>query len=266
VKRIALIGVSGALAIAGMIGCDAVAQEAAERRPKGAQPLGGEHHLVLPVQTELQRLILGKDVSVFVTLDLMGVVKDGTLNQSALGSIRRDLAGAGARDGIVHFRVFHEKTADTHENKRLHEALRGLARAEGFRGAKLDEELRNDDLTWRARVATIDAGRPRSARGDEAGLGTDSVRIYPVRTTLSRYLFEGSDCVVDCLAAPVLEVEDRVRVTIKATVPKLALERKQQILFRVPADQVEERSRVPLQEELRRLANSLGFQRSRVSY
>ena len=146
-KRIALFGVSGVLVIAGMIRFDTVAQEAAERLPKGSEPPGAEHHLVLPVRTELQRLILGKDVSMFVTLDLMGVVKDGSPDQSALRSIRRDLAGAGARDGIVHFRVFHDKTTGSHENKRLHDALRGLARAEGFRGAKIDEELRNDDLS-----------------------------------------------------------------------------------------------------------------------
>jgi hypothetical protein len=144
--------------------------------------------------------------------------------------------------------------------------LRELARTEGFRGAKIDEELRNDDVNWQARVAIIDAGRPGSTRGDEAGLGNNTVRIYPVRTPLSRYLFDGSDCVVDCLAAPVLEVKDRVRVTIKATVPKLDLERRQQLLFRVPAGQVEERSRVPLQEELHGLAKSLGFQRNQFSY
>jgi hypothetical protein len=265
-KKAALFGVAGVLVFAGMIRIDLIAQESTEGRPKSYKSPGGEHHRVLPVQTELQRLILGKDVSVFVTLDLTGVVKDVEPDQSALQSIRRDLAGAGARNGIVHFRVFHDKTADSHENKRLHDALRGLTRTEGFRGAKIDEELRNDDMTWRERVAIIDAGRPGSSRADEAGQGNNTVRIYPVRTPLSRYLFEGSDCVVDCLAAPVLEVEDRVRVTIKATVPKLDLERKQQLLFRVPADQVEERSRVPLQEELHRLANSLGFQRSRVSY
>jgi hypothetical protein len=62
------------------------------------------------------------------------------------------------------------------------------------------------------------------------------------------------------------ETEDRVRVIIKATIAKLDLGRKQQILFRVPADQVEERSRVPLQERLGRLAKSLGFQTSQVSY
>jgi hypothetical protein len=265
-KRIALFGVSGVLVIAGMIRFDLVAQEAAERRPKGVKPPGVEHHLVLPVQTELQRLILGKDVSVFVTLDLMGVVKDGSLNQSALGSIHRDLAGAGARNGIVYFRIFHDKTSDPNQNQRLHDALRGLARAEGFRDAKVDEELRNDDLTWRERITTLDGGRPGSPRGDEAGLGNNAVRIYPVRTPLSRYLFEGSDCVVDCLAAPDLEVEDRVRVTIKATLPKLDLKRKQQIHFRVPAAKVEEHSRVPLQERLHLLAKSLGFQRSMVSY
>jgi hypothetical protein len=264
-KRIALFGVSGVIVIAGMIRFDLVAQEAPEGGPKGAQPPGAKNHLVFPVRTELQRLILGKDVSVFVTLDLMGVVKGGSLNQSALGSIRHDLAGAGARDGIVHFRVFHDKTADSHENKRLHDALRGLARTEGFRGAKIDEELRNDDLTWRERVAGIGAGRPGSLRGDEGGLGNNSVRIYPVRTPLSRLLFEGSDCVVDCRVAPDREVEDRVRVAVKAITGKLDLVRRQEILFRVPFDEDAERKRVRL-ERLDRLAKSLGFQRSRVAY
>jgi hypothetical protein len=42
-------------------------------------------------------------------------------------------------------------------------------------------------------------------RGFTAILGNKTVRIYAVRTPLSRYLFEGSDCAVDCLAAPDLE-------------------------------------------------------------
>src|SRR5262245_59398575 len=135
-KKVALFGVAGVLVLAGMIRIDLAAQESAEGRPKGPKPPRGEHHRALPVRTELQRLILGKDISVFVTLDLTGVVKDGEPDQAALRSIRRDLAGAGARDGIVHFRIFHDKTANSHENKRLHDALRGLAQAEGFRGAK----------------------------------------------------------------------------------------------------------------------------------
>lgn len=97
-------------------------------------------------------------------------------------------------------------------------------------------------------------------------MGNNTVRIYPVRTPLSRFLFEESDCVVDFLVTPDPEVEDRVRVTVKAMAKKLDLARKRQIHFRVPADQVEERLRVPLQERLGRLATSLGFKRSRVSY
>jgi hypothetical protein len=68
-KRIATYGVSLALVIAGMIQFNSVTHEAAERRPKGSEPPGAEHHLVLLVRTELQRLILGKEVSAFVTLD-----------------------------------------------------------------------------------------------------------------------------------------------------------------------------------------------------
>jgi len=157
-KKVALFGVAGVLALAGMIRIDLAAQVSAEGRPKDSKPPGGAHYRVLPVQTDLQRLILGKDVSVFVTLDLTGVVKDAEPDQAALRSIRRDLAGAGARAGIVYFRIFHDKTADSHENKRLHDALRGLARAEGFRGSKVDEERRNDALTWR------DLMRSRSGR------------------------------------------------------------------------------------------------------
>jgi hypothetical protein len=269
-KKIALFGVSGLLIVAGMIRFDLVAQESAEGGRKGPGPPGGEHHLVFPVRTELQRLILGKDISVFVSLDPTGIVKDGELDQAVLQSIRRDLARAGTREGLVHFRIFHGKTSDPTQNRepemQLHKALRGLARAVGIRGAKVDQEFRNDDMTWRDRIATLDGARPGLPGGDEPGLGNDMVRIYPVRTPLSRYIFQGSDCVVDCLVAPDLEVEDRVRVTIKATLPKLDLKRKQQVHFRVPADKVEEHSRVPLQERLHRLAKSLGFQRSMVSY
>jgi hypothetical protein len=260
-----LFGVAGALVLAGMINIDLAAQVSADGRPMGSDPPRGEHHRVLPVQTELQRLILGKDVSVFVTLNLTGVVKDAKPDEAGLRSIRRDLAGAVARDGIVYFRIFHDKTADSHENKRLRDALRGLAQAEGFRGSKVDEEWRNDALTWRERITALNGGPPGLPGGDEPGLGNKTVRIYPVRTPLSRYLFEGSDCVVDCLAAPDEEVEDRVRVAIKAMTGKLDLVRRQEILFRVPFDVVAERSRVRL-ERLDALAKSLGFQRSRVAY
>ena len=82
-------------------------------------------------------------------------------------------------------------------------------------------------------------GRPGLPGSDEPGLGNKTVRIYAVRTPLSRYLFEGSDCVVDCLTAPDREVEDRVRVAIKAMTGKLELVRRQEILFRVPFDDVE---------------------------
>jgi hypothetical protein len=83
-KKAALCGVAGVLVFAGMIRIDLIAQEPTEGRPKGYKSPEGENHRLLPVQTELQRLILGKDVSVFVTLDLTGVVKEGEPDRSAL--------------------------------------------------------------------------------------------------------------------------------------------------------------------------------------
>lgn len=94
-KKVALFAVSGLLVVAGVIRFDLVAQESAKGGRDGPGPPPGEPHRVFPVQTELQRLILGKDISVFVPLDLRGVVKDGELDQAVLQSIRRDLAGAG---------------------------------------------------------------------------------------------------------------------------------------------------------------------------
>jgi hypothetical protein len=264
-KKFAPFGVAGVLVLAGMVRINLNAQESVDGPPTGSKQPRGEHHRVVPVQTELQRLILGKDSSVFVTLDLAGVVKDAEPDQAALLSIRRDLAGAGARNGIVCFRIFHAKTADSHENKRLHDALRRLAQAEGFHGANVDEEWRNDALTWRERIAALDGAPHGLPGGDEPGLGNKTVRIYAVRTPLSRYIFEGSDCVVDCLVTPDQEVEDRIRVAIKAMTGKLDLVRRQEILFRVPFDDVAERSRARL-ERLDRLAKSLGFQRSKVTY
>ncbi len=135
-KKVALFAVSGLLVVAGVIRFDLVAQESAKGGRDGPGPPPGEPHRVFPVQTELQRLILGKDISVFVPLDLRGVVKDGELDQAVLQSIRRDLAGAGGGEGIVHFRVFHDRTSSPNEDKRLHDALKGLARAAGFRARR----------------------------------------------------------------------------------------------------------------------------------
>jgi hypothetical protein len=265
-KLIALFWVSGALVIAGTIRFDLFAQESAAGGRKGLNPPRDKHHLVFPVQTELQRLSLGYDISVVVTLDPMGVVKDGAPTQVALEEIRRDLAGVGAKDGIVYFRIFHDRTSPPNENKRLHDALSELARAEGFRGSKFHEELRNDDMTWRERIAALDEGRPGLPGGDEPGLGTKTIRIYAVKTPLSRYLFGGSDCVVDCFAAPDLAVEDRIRVVIKAMTGKLDIVRKQQIHFRFPIHKIDDRSSVRLHERLDRLAKSLGFSRSTVAF
>ena len=168
------------------------AQESAAGGRKGLNP--PETSIIWFSQSKRngQRLSWGHDISVVVTLDLMGVVKDGAPTQVALEEIRRDLAGAGRKDGIVYVRIFHDKTSPPNQNKRLHDALIGARRAEGFRGSMFDQELRNDDMNWRERIAALDKGRPGLPGGDEPGLGTKTIRIYAVKTPLSRYLFGGA--------------------------------------------------------------------------
>lgn len=210
-KKIALFVVCYMLIVTGMIRFAGLAPVSAESQRKGTAKLTSEHHRVFRVQTELQRLILGQESSVFVLLERRGVLKDGAPDELALQSIRGDLERTGTKDGIVRFRMFLDQASDSNQNVRLHDGLGRIARASGFQVATIDEELRNDGLTWRNRLATLDRAHVGLRGGDEARLGNKMVGIYPVRTPLSRYLFEDSDCVVEFLVAPDPEVEPSPR-------------------------------------------------------
>jgi hypothetical protein len=264
-KMAAPLFVSCLLIVTGIIRFDVVAQDSPEGKRKGTAQPTSEHHRVFRVQTELQRRILGQESSVFVLFERRGVLKDGAPDEPALQSMRRDLERTGTKDGIVRFRMFLDQAADSNQHG-LPDALGRVARAAGFQAGTIEEELRNDGLTWRDRLATLDRAHPGLRGGDEPGLGNKFVRIYPVRTRLSYCLLEESDCVVEFLVFPDEEVEDRMRVLIKATLPKLDLGRKEQIQFLVPGDKVPAGSHAQLQERLGLTAKSLGFARSRVSY
>ena len=122
------------------------------------------------------------------------------------------------------------------------------------------------DTTWGEHVAAV-KGKPRQPVEDEQASGKDVVKVYPVRTELSKFLTSDADCAV--VIVPSLEKEQgaipkMIRADATEHVGKLLLRNKNRIAFYleyVPADQQQK-----LVPEFRDLAESLGFKTSSVTF
>ena len=189
-----------------------------------------ERWLVLPVSTDLQRVWCGTNTRAFVLVDGEGFRQ----NRSSVDAKALDLKGlrrqlqpyAEQKGGTVVFYiplVWRSLTTVSSEGANiglkeegppdyvtwvLECALEGFGRQVGFQDAaainiSTDGKESND---WDSYVSTLKTGLLHDALRDEAGVGNDHFRVYPVQTALSRLLFGGMPGGVDC----VLELQDSI--------------------------------------------------------
>ncbi len=113
--------------------------------------------------------------------------------------------------------------------------LRCAAREAGFAEAVVSVAASaSDDLDWDALFVDSETNATRDLVAEEPGIGDDTLRVYPVRTALSRFAFLGADCVVfvdpprsPMPAGALTEIEERaVRF-----VEQLRPERRQTVCF-----------------------------------
>ncbi len=131
-------------------------------------------------------------------------------------------------------------------------------------------EWRNDEVTWKARIAHVDDKVIDPPGETEAGTGNETVRVYPVRTALSRFLMGDSDGVVVDFLKPVSPDLPEIATAVTTSISNLKVGTKDHINFLVPHDSFP--PRVPdfvahdrWFQDWDRLARSLGFQRSSVT-
>ena len=117
---------------------------------------------------------------------------------------------------------------------------------------------------WREFIERIENSAGGKPDRDEPAVGDDLVRVYPVRTRLSRYLSHNSDCVADVLVVVQKDAETnllpKLRKSLKKHVSKLELDNTAKLLIRVEYER-DAKDFVDwlVENESKPLARDLGF-------
>jgi hypothetical protein len=202
--------------------------------------------LVLPIRTELQRARGSKyaKAKAVVVINAVKAIKgeDESLDAKALKLSKiweaaKPLA-AGEPGNLIFWvrtgkyvrRSFDDGTWPA--SSILMEALANIGRRIGFQDAEVELFFLEKTDDWE-RTVTDHAPRPEEEKIEEPGVGDQHVKLYPVRTRLSRMLYFGADCVVDT-AAPTDDVNVPAAIaTMKRCLPQLGLKQKKLVFLMV---------------------------------
>jgi hypothetical protein len=175
--------------------------------PSPVAPAGGPRlvrepdplFLAYPVTTDLQRVLLGEYAGVgSVVFVSRAAVSEGVdAGGSALAPLRAALAADRfAKDRPVLFYCPKADPAAPRDRRpdAAADPLSRLGRAAGFTSVRFTHHVPGmPGDNWGS--AVLEARVFRATEGDEAAVAAGEFVAYPVRTTLSRLLSDGADCV-----------------------------------------------------------------------
>ncbi len=209
----------------------------------------GEDVLIFPITTALQRFLLGgadqTTVGVFVLLDGEALLPKGWIHTKELDHsvLEKRLMPYRNKAGTAFFEIARAY-GDTYDNDRqwLGFAFEGFGRRMGFRqttvrwssGPANYPGMEGGDFLWRGYadwLAKEIDHRPDSA---EVPIAAQQVRLYPVRTPLSRHLTGNADYVVEVLV-PIdgEQAYPPIRSAIVSVVSRISASGKSDLLVRV---------------------------------
>jgi hypothetical protein len=161
--------------------------------------------VVLAVTTDLQRSVSGmdKNTTACVAIDASalrrddGVIRWTTLDFDAMRKALLPLRKG--REAALTFHLVYRQSADpdkTEEEfrKLLRWALVGFGQEQGFRNARWLASG-PPKFTWEEHWAMLKKRMAGKGDADEPRTGNELVTVHPVRTLLSRHLFDNADCV-----------------------------------------------------------------------
>jgi peroxiredoxin len=246
----------------------------AEPRPKC--------YVLFPIKTELQRyLLFSIPADAYAQVDVAECVHDKKFDLKRIGQeeFRGELAELVQKIGKakpslhLNFR-YADVSLDPDETKRMESTVTAVCRQAGF--AKVDTSMNGEGDSWQDRVAEF-THLVDDLNATESPVEDELARVYPVRTTLSRFLLQHADedCVIR-LQQPIdgrfTELPLETRQAIAKLVAKLELPQKRRLMFRCHATTAGEES---LQRYFRRrdgnpplaaaFVKQLGFQSSNYS-
>jgi hypothetical protein len=183
--------------------------------------------------------------SAFVLVDGMSVVRpDGLIDSKAIDfkKLKDALKPYSGKGNTLFVLAYFQSDEPLRDGAQvLMWTLEGFGRRAGFDKTRpiqtwfnkgFDKEGRLVEFDWKKQTAKVDDG---AADMDEPAVGNDLVKVYPVRTALSRQL-TNADCVVD-IRAPLITQGDglkaETRQAIRRFVNEIKLPRKEYVLFRI---------------------------------
>ena len=232
----------------------------------------GPNHVLFTIKTDLQRrLIPDPDrADTYLFLNGPGLISDGVVNAAALKLILLHVTRHQGKAAKVYVRVFFDRSAHAQTYRPFQEALKALGPELRIQVTQMTGEWRNDHVTWQARIAHIDDKVIDPPGETEAGVGNETVRVYSIRTALSRFLIGDSDGVVVDFVKSASPNRPEIATAVASSIAKLELNQKGHVFFRVPHD-----SFPPAAPDLAshdrwfqdwdRLARSLGFPKSSIT-
>jgi thiol-disulfide isomerase/thioredoxin len=152
---------------------------------------------VAPITTEVQRSVVSTDATVYAMVNGSGLLRENLIDPSALDGKRfraelKNLAKGGEPTLrlILRFDGFEE---DEGAEQFLGAAIKELCREAGF--SKVNSTTMRSSLAWGEFSNRLQSKQDDDAR--EEIVEEELIRVYPIRTNLSRVLLSDADCVVE---------------------------------------------------------------------
>jgi thiol-disulfide isomerase/thioredoxin len=200
-----------------------------------------KNYIVFPIKTDLQRyLLFSTNADAYAQIDVAECVyeKKFVLQRIDNDVFRKSLAEVVKQAGtakpslVLNFR-YADVSLDPDQTKLMESAVTTICRQAGF--AKVNTSMTGEGESWRDRVAPF-TRLVDDLNATESPVADERVRVYPVRTKLSRFLLyhADEDCVIK-LEQPIdgrfTEFSPAVRQAIVQLVAKLKLPQKRRLML-----------------------------------
>jgi hypothetical protein len=247
--------------------------------PAGARDLmkeGQANYLICSVTTDLQRALVaggGKQLQAYVVVNGRSLLReDAMVDPKAIDfdGLRKALKPRATKDGVVCFHMFLPGTSNGQGENLLTWTFEGFSRHAGF-GRAFVTSTYDGGFHWQETLASVAKRMGGKPDADEPSSGDEAVKVYPVRTVLSRFLCGNADCVVRINVAFDAQsdgsLDAKVDKAIRAYVGKLMLAQKDKVLFQVRVKQGGRDAALRFNETTaRELEQALGFAASSVTH
>lgn len=253
-------------------------KNASKPEPRMKEPATVSEYSLLPVRTELQRLILGNEAVGHVYLDGDKIINGTTVDSAGidLERLRKELSGSPMKKkGNIVITIWFKYRDEMPDQKAvaiLDNALLGLGYYEGVKYV-LASHTYGQRRTLNEEMDVVNGKVGGEAIGEEASVANKLVRVFPVQTKLSRLLTGDSDCVLDILTPFEKETDTltpEVENAAHNLMGKFQVKEKSKLLIRVWSKGQGGRAAVERfvgnGSPSEKLANELGFKASSVTH